>query len=132
MEKKTIGTKMYGKLGRLFMIAAASSLVFSSCKDEYIYDDEEPAWLGSSIYGELQQRCNFQNFLKIIEDCGEMQTLNLTGSKTLFVADDDAFTRFYNSDNEWGVRSYEDFTSNQKSIMLNFLMLNNAYLIETL
>ena len=132
MEKKTIATKMYGRLGRLVMIAAAGSLVFSSCKDEYIYDDKEPEWLGSSIYGELQQRGNFTTFLKIIEDCGEAQTLSLTGSKTLFVASDEAFDRFYKSDNEWGIKSFEDFSQVQKNLLLKFSMVNNAYLIETL
>ena len=123
---------MCGNLGRLALLAAAGTLVFSSCKDTYIYDDEEPSWLGSSIYGELQERGNFNTFLKIIEECGEARTLSLTGSKTLFVADDDAFVRFYNSDNEWGIKSYEDFTPTQKSLLLRFSMVNNAYLIETL
>ena len=132
MEKKTIGTKMYGKLGRLLLIAATGSLVFSSCEDKYIYDDKEPEWLGSSIYNELQQRGNFKNYLRIIDDCGEKQTLSLTGSKTLFVADDEAFERFFNSANDWNIKSYEDLSQVQKNLILKFSMVNNAYLIETL
>ena len=132
MEKKTIGTKMYGKLGRLLLIAATGSLVFSSCEDKYIYDDKEPEWLGSSIYNELQQRGNFKNYLRILDDCGEKQTLSLTGSKTLFVADDEAFERFFNSANDWNIKSYEDLSQVQKNLILKFSMVNNAYLIETL
>ena len=57
--------------------------------------------------------------------------LSKTGSKTLFVADDEAFERFY-ADNTWGVKHYEALSLAQKKIILNSSMLNNAILIEHL
>ena len=52
----------------------------------------------------------------------------LTGSKTLFVANDDAFTRFFQN-NAWGAKSYSDLTPSQKKLLFNSSMINSAYLI---
>ena len=61
----------------------------------------------------------------------------MTGVQTcalpiLFVADDEAFERFFNSANDWNIKSYEDLSQVQKNLILKFSMVNNAYLIETL
>ena len=53
----------------------------------------------------------------------------MTGSKTLFVANDDAFTRFFQN-NVWGAKSYSDLTPSQKKLLFNSSMINSAYLIE--
>lgn len=102
-----------------------------SCKDEYYYDDKEPEWLGASIYDYLKSVDNYETYIKLIDDVGYADVLSKTGSKTLFVADDDAFDRFYQS-NPWGVTSYKMLSLSQKKMILNFGMINNAYLIETL
>jgi len=94
-------------------------------------DDKEPDWLGESIYDYLASKDNFTNFVRIIEDLKYKDVLSKTGSKTLFVADDAAFDRFYQHNN-WGVSRYEDLTLAQKNLLLKFAMINNAYLIETL
>ena len=39
---------------------------------------------------------------------------------------------FFNEGNEWGVTSFDQLTMSQKKLILNFSMINNAYLIETL
>jgi uncharacterized surface protein with fasciclin (FAS1) repeats len=107
------------------------SSLFVSCKDEYPYDDEEPEWLGESIYDYLVSKGNYTCFVKIINDLSYTEVLSKTGSKTLFVADDEAFERFFQG-NPWGVTSIDQMTMAQKKILLNFCMINNAYLIETL
>jgi len=99
--------------------------------DDYYYDDREPEWLGASIYDYLKENGNYTNFVKLIDDVNYTAVLEKTGSKTLFVADDEAFGRFYNN-NPWGVSGYEGLSLAQKKLILNFGMINNAYLIETL
>lgn len=90
-----------------------------------------PGWLGSSIDQYLNDEGNYTNLTKLIKDLDYQEVLAKTGSKTLFIADDDAFARFYAS-NSWGVRKYEDLTIAQKKILLNGAMINNAYQTMTL
>ena len=100
-----------------------------ACKDEYTWDDTTPGYLNSSIYEYLQSSGNYTNYVKLIDDLDYAEVLGKTGSKTLFVADDDAFKDFY-ADNPWGVRSYSDLTVSQKKLLLYNSMLNNAYLLS--
>jgi len=105
--------------------------LLTGCKDNYIYDDEEPDWLGKSIYDYLKSDGNFKYYTRLIEDLNYVEVLSKTGSKTLFVANDSAFERFFNN-NSWGVKSYSELTLSQKKLLLNFSMLNNAFLIQNL
>lgn len=107
------------------------SFGFVSCEDDYIYNDGEPAWLGSSIYDYLVEQERFKSYLRLIDDVGYGEVLKHTGSKTLFVADDAAFARFFSS-NLWGVGRYEDLSLAQKKLILNYGMVDNAYLMQTL
>lgn len=124
--------KRFCKLGRNWLKALC---VFSvcgatySCSDDYKLDDSNPSWLGSSIYEYLQSQGNYTNFVNLIDDLDYAEVLSKTGSKTLFVADDDAFNDFYQS-NIWGVKSYKELTTAQKKLLLNSAMVNNAYLLE--
>lgn len=115
-----------------------SSFLVSSCSNEFEFQsNNKPAWLGESIYDQLQhgyedesgKRYTFSVFLKLIDDIEYTEVLKRTGSKTLFVSDDEAFKRFFQSNN-WGVSSYEQLTIAQKKLILNSAMINNAYLIE--
>ena len=63
--------------------------------------------------------------VRLIDDLGYTNVLAKTGSKTLFVADDDAYARFY-AKNDWGVHSYDELTLSQKKLLLNSSMINNA------
>lgn len=103
--------------------------LMTSCSDDYKWDDTNPAFLNTSIYEYLETQGKYTNFIKLINDLDYKNVLEKTGSKTLFVADDDAFTEFY-ADNEWGVKSYADLTLPQKKLILNSSMVNNAYLLE--
>lgn len=93
--------------------------------------NNEPEWLGASIYDYLEESGKFTNYVKLINELNYQEVLSKTGSKTLFVASDSAFNEFYKS-NDWGVHSYEEFTLAQKKLILNFGMVNDAYLIEML
>lgn len=104
-------------------------------KNEAVDADTKPSWLGESIYQELKNPENlegeFKTYLRLIDDLGEAETLNRTGSKTIFPANDEAFDRFFQS-NEWGVSSYEQLTVAQKQQLLYGSMLDNAMLINML
>ena len=130
--------RRFSKFGRAFLLAAGLLLMGGlqqSCKDwldDYKYDDSEPEWLGESIYAFLKEGTashTYRNYVELIEDLGEKETLEKTGSKTLFVADDKAFERFY-ADNAWGVKSVEDMTSAQKKYLFYNTMLSNALLLD--
>ena len=100
-----------------------------SCTKDVL--DGQPEWLGNSIYEELQSYGNYKYTIRLIDDLGQASVLGQTGSKTLFIADDDAFDEFFKT-NTWGVRKYEDLSTGQKKILFNSSMINNAYLIELL
>jgi len=106
-------------------------LAVVSCKDEYLYDNSEPEWLGASIYDYLKSNENYTYYTRLIEEVGYQEVLAKTGSKTLFVADDAAFEEFFKN-NTWNVSSFEGLSFTQKKLIMKFSMIDNAYLIETL
>lgn len=114
----------------LIIASIVSIFFFTSCNNNPL-EDTEPEWLGASIYDYLKTKGTYTTYVKLIEDLDYTEVLSKTGSKTLFVADDKAFDEFY-LNNEWGVRRYEDFTLAQKKLLLNFSMINDAYLVEML
>lgn len=119
------------RLDKILILSFIGIFLFASCTDSYLYDEEEPSFLGSSIYDYLKTDGHFTNYVKLIDDLGYKQVLQLTGSKTLFAAKDSAFTQFY-LNNPWGVKSYEGLSLSQKKMLLNFSMINNAYLMQFL
>lgn len=102
-----------------------------SCEDKLLTGT--PSWLGSSIYDELAKRGEYSTTLRLIDDpvINQSDVLKLTGSKTLFVANDEAYERFF-ANNKWGVKKYEDLSDAQKRVLFNNSMVNSAYLIELL
>lgn len=101
----------------------------TGCRD--LLEDRAPGWLGSSIYDNLNNDGHFDYTARLIEDLNYMNVLAKTGSKTLFVADDDAYDAFF-SKNSWGVRKYEDLSKAQKRMLLFGSMINNSYQLNTL
>ena len=122
----------------MFMLFISGSL--QSCKDwldDYPYDDPgDPEWLGASVYDFLKQGTpnhTYANYVAIIDSLGEKESLAHTGSKTLFVADDAAFERFFNGGNNvWGVTSVGEMTKAQMKTILYSSMLDNAMLLDML
>ena len=115
------------------MLATCSMLLacgFSSCS-KYDLDENNPEGWGESIYSYLKEQGNFTNTTRLIDDLGLTEVLAKTGSKTVFAANDEAFQRFYAS-NEWGVRKYEDLSESQKCLLLNGSVINNSYQINDL
>ncbi len=107
-----------------------------SCSDDYDLDETMPSFLGGSIYDELKAR-NFGTVVKLIDDLDYKDVLSRTGSKTLFVADDEAYAKFFATTNwtdAYGnpVRSYDQLSAAQKRRLLYNAMLNNADVIEVL
>lgn len=100
-----------------------------SCSDDYDLDETRPAFLGQSIYDELKARDKFSTVIRLIDDLDYKEVLSKTGSKTLFVADDAAYSQFF-ANNPWGVKSYDDLSLAQKRLLLKSSMLDNAYVLE--
>ena len=113
----------------------AGAAMMQSCDKDILTG--QPEWLGNSIYERLEegieidgQKKTFNTTLRLIDELGYKETLSKTGSKTLFVASDDDYQAWFNSNNIFGVRSYEDLSLGQKKQLFNGMMINNAYLIE--
>ena len=104
--------------------------LLSACS-KYDLDKYSPEGWGASIYSYLDNDGNFTNTVKLIDALGYTEVLNKTGSKTLFVADDDAFARFYASNN-WGVTRFEDLTKSQMKMLLLGSMINSSYQLNDL
>ena len=101
-----------------------------SCSD-YDLDETTPDGWGSSIYSWLDEQGNYTNTVRLIDDLGYREVLSKTGSKTLFVADDEAFARFYR-DKVWGAGKYEDLTVSQKKLLLFGSMMDNSMQLNSL
>lgn len=90
-----------------FCISLVLTGLMTSCVDKYEEVDAEskPSWLGESIYAELKNpnqealTGSFNTYLRLVDDLGEAETLNKTGSKTVFPANDEAFERFLKATN---------------------------------
>ena len=129
-----------------FCVSLVLSGLMTSCveKHELVDEDSMPSWLGGSIYSELrnpssgQLKGTFSTYLQLIQDLGYTEELNRTGSVTVFPANDDAFTRFFQTQTDWKkgdgsyVRSYSDLSEAQKKQLLLSSMLGNALLTNML
>lgn len=99
----------------------------TSCREDYILDEQEPEWLGQSIYDYLKSEGNYKTYVRLIDDLAYTEILSKTGSKTLFVVDDATFDAFFNSPNAWNVSSYDELDDFQKTMILYSQMLNNVF-----
>lgn len=121
-------------LGAMCLLSTCG--VTYSCSDDYDLDETKPDFLKGSIYDELKAR-NFNTVVRLIDDLNYTDVLSRTGSKTLFVADDQTYQKFFAS-NDWvdatgqPVRTYEQLTTPQKRMLLYGAMLNNADVLEML
>jgi len=128
MKKHFKGTSYhYAKLIIGFVIG---SFLLASCNENPL-EVNEPQWLGASIYDYLKTDGHYTNYIKLIDDLNYAEVLAKTGSKTLFVAKDSAFNEFFKK-NDWGVNEYAQLSLAQKKMILNFGMINDAYLVEML
>jgi uncharacterized surface protein with fasciclin (FAS1) repeats len=128
-----MGKRQIAKQRHQWLVAALgllmSSYVLYGCQDDILTG--QPSWLGNSIYERLEEGGNYTTMLRLIDDLGQREVLSHTGSKTLFVANDEAFQQWF-THNNWGVSRYEQLSLSQKKLLLNNSMVNNAYLIELL
>ena len=127
--KSCIPKKRNGVVALVASLLLSGSGMLQSCSTDELTG--QPSWLGNSIYERLQDDGNYTYTLRLIDDLNQTSVLSQTGSKTLFVADDNAYNEFFKS-NSWGVKRYEDLSAAQKKLLLNASMVNNAYLVELL
>lgn len=108
--------------------------LLNSCKDDYIYDNEEPSWLGANIYEYLESSGQFDCYLALVNDLGYKETLRLTGSKTMFPANDEAFSRYFLSKGLTGdgPTLIHNMSASEKRYLFNSSMLNMTYLSHML
>ena len=123
--------------------------LLSSCVEKHQLGDADeekmPTWLGSSIYSTLRNAESyelldgqFSTYLRLVDDLGYSETLDRTGSVTIFPANDDAFDRFFSTQTAWTkadgspVRSYAELSLAQKKMLLYSSMLGNALLTNML
>ena len=111
-------------------VALVGGVALTSCQ-QYDLDEKSPEGWGNSIYSWLDEQGNFTNTVRMINDLKYQEVLGKTGSKTLFVADDAAYERFF-SNNSWGASRYEDLTEPQKKMLLFGNMLDNSIQLNSL
>ena len=118
------------KTVRLSLLLCAVGLFTTSC-NEYDLDERTPDGWGASIYSWLEDHGNYTNTVRMIDDLGYREVLAKTGSKTLFVADDDAYNRFF-ANNSWGVKRYEDLSTSQQKLLLYGSIMDNSMQLSAL
>ena len=144
--------KQWSKSKTLIVCLAALGGGFFSCTDDYTLDEEKPSFLNSSIYETLEESGNHKMFLQLINDkelnasansdggkTELAEILSKTGSRTVFAANDDAWTKFFEANaqlpetNPWHyATSYDKLSKAQKLLLLNTSMLPNAIVMENL
>ena len=122
---------MFKNTHRAWLFLLSLLLVVGACTDPYTYDDKEPDWLGSSIYDYLVEQGEYTYFTRIIDSCNYREVLAKTGSKTMFVCKDSAFEEYFNN-NVDGISRFEDFGLSQLKQIMEYALVNDAALIETL
>lgn len=131
---------MMKHLRGIALMLVTVALVFGSCRDPYILDDQEPEWLGASIYDYLKEhkdangKNDFTYYVRIIDACNYAEVLGRTGSKTMFVCYDSEFEKYFeqNRQSGKGPKSFEEFTPEQLNQIMEYSMVNEANLIETM
>lgn len=127
---------MENRLCRMSKSLLGAALLLSTCGITYSCSDDldvssSTGVMGNSLYDELKSTQKFNYVVRMIDDLGLQEVLAKTGSRTMFVADDDAYNEFFkNGNNVFGVSKYEDLSVSQKKMLLNSGMLDNAYLLE--
>lgn len=121
-------------VSKVFLCIALCLPLWSSCKDDYIYDDKEPAWLNGSLYGFFEKHGEFRAYKALIEDLGYEDILNRTGAVTLFPAKDEAFSRYFTAKGLTGdvEQLVHQLPESAKKSLFNSSLLNMTYLAHQL
>ena len=144
MKKIKSLTGRFGSFGSALTVLAMI-LALSSCRRDFDLDKRFPEWLGTSIYETLSQgfdaevdgvkkHYTFKYYAALIDSLGYKNVLAKTGSKTLFVADDEAFERFLEKCPLAGYRKvdFKNLTKAQMKMILYGSMIDNVYQVAAL
>lgn len=108
-------------------IAAFIALAMSSCNDtDFDRYYERPGWLESPAHSVLASRSDCKIYLQLVEKTLYAKQLEGSGSYTFFVPTDDAFQKFFAS-NEFGWRSVNDIPADKAAEIVSYSMLFNSY-----
>ncbi len=127
MKKKQLSVRMLGLLLGGSALLALGGLI--SC-EEYELDEKLPPGFGTTLYSYLAEN-DYSDFRRLVEELGYEEALSGKSTKTMFVANDEAFARFYAA-NRWGVKSYEELSLAQKKMLLYSSMVDNSLQIMSL
>lgn len=124
-------------LVRVILSVLVAAAFMWSCRPDFDLDKRFPEWLGTSIYETLDKGFDghtFKYYVRLIDSLEQKRILAKTGSRTLFVADDEAFERFLAKCPLAGYKSirFEDLTKAQMKMILKGSMLNNVYQVAAL
>ena len=134
--KQTNSKNRSGLVRVILSVLVAASFTWS-CRPDFDLDKRFPEWLGTSIYETLDKGFDghtFKYYVRLIDSLGQKSILAKTGSRTLFVADDEAFEKFLAKCPIAGYKSikFEDLTQAQMKMILKGSMLNNVYQVAAL
>jgi len=118
----------WAKLQKANRLAVAVALVSmagfgSSCQD-YDLDEKLPPDFKSNTMSYLESK-DFHYYCQLVKELGYDDELAGVALKTVFVANDEGFERFF-ANNKWGAKSYEELTTAQKRMLLYGSMLDNS------
>lgn len=107
-----------------------------ACNDNPFEFEEknEPKWLGPNVYDYLLERGDCSYMCRLIDDCGYQETMQKTGSNTLFFSSDSTFEAWFRSPEaaRRGIHCYDDMPRSMKYLILRNCMVENSQLIERL
>ena len=139
--KQNISKNRSGLVKVILSVLVVSAGMWS-CRPDYDLDKRFPEWLGTSIYetlkdgfeGENGKHYTFNYYVRLIDTLDQKNILARTGSRTLFVADDEAFQRFLDKCPIAGNKAvkFGDLTKAQLKMILKGSMLNNVFQVAAL
>jgi len=114
------------KMNRLTVAVALVSIagMGSSCQDTYDLDEKLPPDFKSNTMSYLESN-DFHYYSQLVKELGYNDELSGVALKTIFVANDEAFERFF-AEKKWGASSYDELTKAQKRMLLYGSMLDNS------
>lgn len=77
--------KFNQRIVRVLLCLVLCGPFFISCKDDYIYDDQEPDNLNASIYDYLKNEGDFTYFLRLSTIWGTQRPFPEPGAKPFFL-----------------------------------------------
>lgn len=104
-----------------------TGILFNSCKDIYELDKyQAPTWLAGKLYTQISQQDGLGTFIKCLELTGYDTLLDLSGSFTVFAPSDEAFSRYFTLNPEYG-NDVANIPLNKLKELVKFHIIQDAW-----